>query len=162
MRVGWGVALAALGVASVTAAADVQLARRADGTAVIFNQIGSGWLVDGRAPSDAYLVERRAAPSPWDEAIRTTALRNGVDPQIVKSVMLVESNFNPRAVSRKGARGLMQLMPETARRFGVADRFDPLENLRGGVEYLAGLLRLCGGDVARRGGRPTPHPTPFL
>jgi soluble lytic murein transglycosylase-like protein len=148
MRVGWGVALAALGVASVTAAADVQLVRRADGTAVIFNQIGSGWLVDGRAPSDAYLVERRAAPSPWDEAIRTTALRNGVDPQIVKSVMLVESNFNPRAVSRKGARGLMQLMPETARRFGVADRFDPLENLRGGVEYLAGLLRLYGGDVA--------------
>jgi len=141
------VALAALAAASTTSTADVRLVRKADGSAVIFNQVGSGWLVNGRAPSDAYLAERRAAPGPWDDAIRAASLRHGVDPQIVKSVMLVESNFNPRAVSRKGARGLMQLMPETARRFGVTDRFDPLENLRGGVEYLAGLLRLFSGDV---------------
>ena len=141
------VALAALAAASTTSTADVHLVRKADGSAVIFNQVGSGWLVNGRAPSDAYLAERRAAPGPWDDAIRAASLRHGVDPQIVKSVMLVESNFNPRAVSRKGARGLMQLMPETARRFGVTDRFDPLENLRGGVEYLAGLLRLFSGDV---------------
>ena len=144
---GVGVALAALSVASTASTADVQLVRKADGSAVIFNQVGSGWLVNGRAPSDAYLAERRSAPGPWDDAIRAASLRHGVDPQIVKSVMLVESNFNPRAVSRKGARGLMQLMPETARRFGVTDRFDPLENLRGGVEYLAGLLRLFSGDV---------------
>ncbi len=114
---------------------------------MISNQIGSGWLVDGRAPSDAYLVDRRLAASPWDGAIREAAERSGVDRALVKSVMLVESNFNARAISRKGARGLMQLMPETARRFRVADRFDALENIRGGVEYLGTLLRLFSGDV---------------
>jgi hypothetical protein len=137
-------------VASVSSAvaADVHLARKADGSIVIYNQVGSGWLVNGRAPTDAYLAERRLAPGPYDDAIRHAALKNGVDPVLVKSVMLVESNFNPRAVSRRGARGLMQLMPETAHRFGVSDRFDARENIRGGVEYLAVLLRLFSGDVA--------------
>ena len=148
IRCGVRVAVAAVVAASATSAAEVQIVRKADGSTVISNQVGSGWLVNGRAPSDDYLVERRAAPGPWDDAIRATSLPRGVDPQIVKSVMLVESNFNPRAVSRKGAGGLMQLMPETARRFGVRDRFDPLENLRGGVEYLASLLKLYAGDLA--------------
>jgi len=145
---GRGVALAALVVTAGTAAADVRLARKADGSALIYNDVGSGWLVNGRAPSDRFLVERRVAPGPYDDAIHDVAARLGVDPKLVKSVMLVESNFNPRAVSRKGARGLMQLMPETARRFGVADRFDALENLRGGVENLAALLKIFSGDVA--------------
>ena len=144
---GRGVALAALVVTAGTAVADVRLGRKADGSALIYNDVGSGWLVNGRAPSDHYLVGRRVAPGPFDDAINDLAPRLGVDPKLVKSVMLVESNFNPRAVSRKGARGLMQLMPETARRFGVADRFDALENLRGGVEYLAALLKLFSGDV---------------
>ncbi len=148
IRLGGGVALAALVVTVGTAAGDVHLARKSDGSALIYNEVGSGWLVNGRAPSDRYLVDRRVAPGPWDDAIIEVAGRQGVDPKLVKSVMLVESNFNPRAISRKGARGLMQLMPETARRFGVADRFDALENLRGGVEYLATLLKLFSGDVA--------------
>lgn len=147
-RQGARVVVAALAAVSSAAAADVLLGRKADGSAVIYNQVGSGWLVNGRAPTDAYLVERRVSPGPYDEAIREAALRSGVDPKLVKTVMLVESNFNPRAVSRKGARGLMQLMPETARRFGVSDRFDALENIRGGVEYLALLLKLFPGDVA--------------
>ncbi len=134
-------------VTSATSRSDVHLVRNADGTALIFNDVGSGWLVNGRAPSDAYLVERRNAPSPYDDAIRDTAHRNGVDPVLVKSVMLVESNFNPRAVSKKGAHGLMQLMPETARRFGVTNRFEVAANIRGGVEYLAALLRLLKGDI---------------
>jgi soluble lytic murein transglycosylase-like protein len=144
-RVGAG---ASLLVAALSAPADVRLVRRADGSALISNEVGSGWLVDGCAPSDSYLAERRLAASPWDSEIREAAGRYGVDRDLVKSVMLVESNFNARAVSRKGARGLMQLMPETARRFGVKDRFDARENIRGGVEYLAALLRLFGGDVA--------------
>jgi len=148
IRCGVRVAVAAVVAASATSAAEVQIVRKADGSTVISNQVGSGWLVNGRAPSDDYLVERRAAPGPWDDAIRAASLPRGVDPQIVKSVMLVESNFNPRAVSRKGAGGLIQLMPDTARRFGVRDRFDPLENLRGGVEYLASLLKLYAGDLA--------------
>jgi soluble lytic murein transglycosylase-like protein len=144
-RVGAG---ASLLVAALSASADVRLVRKADGSALIYNQIGSGWLVEGRAPSDAYLLERRLAASRWDAAIREAAERNGVDRELVKSVMLVESNFNARAISRKGARGLMQLMPETARRFGVTDRFDALENIRGGVAYLGALLKLFSGDVA--------------
>lgn len=144
---GRGVALAALVVTAGTAAAAVRLERKADGSALIYNDVGSGWLVNGRAPSDGYLVDRRVAPGPYDDAINGHAGRVGVDPKLVKSVMLVESDFNPRAISRKGARGLMQLMPETARRFGVADRFDALENLRGGAEYLAALLKLFSGDV---------------
>lgn len=140
--------VAAVAVVSLSVeAGEVQLARKADGSAIIYNRIGSGWLVGGKEPTDAYLVERRLAPGPWDDAIRSAALRRGVDPELVKSVMLVESNFNPLAVSRKGARGLMQLMPETARRFGVSNRFEPLENIRGGVEYLDLLLKLFGGDV---------------
>jgi hypothetical protein len=146
-RLGGGVALAALVVTAGTAPADVRLERKADGSALIYNDVGSGWLVNGRAPSDGYLVDRRVAPGPYDDAIHGVAGRVGVDPKLVKSVMLVESNFNPRAISRKGARGLMQLMPETARRFGVADRFNALENLRGGVEYLSALLKLFSGDV---------------
>ncbi len=141
-------ALAAVAAVSpAVRAEDVQLGRKADGSVIIFNKVGSGWLVNGKAPTDAYLVERRTAPGPWDEAIRAAARRRGLDPKLVKSVMLVESNFDPRAVSRKGARGLMQLMPETARRFGVADRFEPIENIRGGVEYLDLLLKLYAGDV---------------
>ncbi len=147
LRQGVCVVVTALAAVSSAAAADVLLGRKADGSAIIYNQVGSGWLVNGRAPTDAYLVERRVAPGPYDEAIRKAALRTGVEPMLVKSVMLVESNFNPRAVSRKGARGLMQLMPETAKRFGVSDRFDALENIRGGVEYLALLLKLFSGDV---------------
>lgn len=133
---------------ALSASADVRLVRKADGSALIYNQIGSGWLVEDRAPSDAYLMERRLAASRWDEAIREAAERSGVDRELVKSVMLVESNFNARAISRKGARGLMQLMPETARRFGVTDRFNALENIRGGVAYLGTLLKLFSGDVA--------------
>jgi hypothetical protein len=147
IRRGLCVAFGALMVMSAASAADVHLVRKADGTALIFNEVGSGWLVNGRAPSDAYLVERRLAPAPYDDAIRETAARHGVDPRLVKSVMLVESDFNPRAVSRKGAHGLMQLMPETARRFRVANRFDASDNIRAGVEYLASLLRIFSGDV---------------
>lgn len=129
--------------------ADVKLIRRADGGAVIFNSVGSGWKVGGRAPSDAFLISRGNEATAWDEAIRVHAARQRVDPRLVKSVMLVESNFNPRAVSPKGARGLMQLMPGTARRFGVRDSFDPQENIRGGTTYLSLLLDLFDGDLVR-------------
>ena len=67
--------------------------------------------------------------------------------ELVDAVIQVESGWNPYAVSRKGAVGLMQLMPRTAVRFGVLDRFDIDENVRGGVAYLAWLLRLFHGDL---------------
>lgn len=144
-------ALAAVAVAflaPVEARGDVRLTRRGDGRAIIFNDVGSGWTVGGKSPSDDYLVSRRDASTPFDEAIGRHAGQHGVDARLVKCVMLVESNFNPRAISRKGARGLMQLMPQTARRFGVGDSFDAEENIRGGVRYLSELLQTFRGDVA--------------
>ncbi len=127
----------------------MHLLRRADGSVLLFNDVGSGWNVNGRAPSDAYLLARRNDRTPYDDAIVRHAGQEGVDPGLVRSVVLVESNFNPRAVSRKGARGLMQLMPATAARYGVRDSFDPLQNIRGGVRHLADLLTLYRGDVVR-------------
>ena len=131
------------------ALSDVKMIRRADGRAVIFNSIGSGWKIGGRAPSDADLVARRDAATAFDDVIRAHAERERVDPRLVKSVMLIESNFNPRAVSRKGARGLMQLMPGTARRYGVRNSFDPHDNIRGGTAYLSDLLGMFDGDLVR-------------
>jgi soluble lytic murein transglycosylase-like protein len=70
-----------------------------------------------------------------------------VDEAVVRAIIHAESAFNPRALSRVGAQGLMQLMPATARRFGVGDAFDAAENIRGGVQYLAWLLKRFDGNV---------------
>jgi soluble lytic murein transglycosylase-like protein len=74
--------------------------------------------------------------------ITETSSRHGVDAELVKAVIQVESNYNHRAVSRKGAMGLMQLMPGTANRYGVKQAFDPRQNVEGGVRYLRDLLDL--------------------
>ncbi|MGA2434077.1 MAG: lytic transglycosylase domain-containing protein [Bryobacteraceae bacterium] len=79
-----------------------------------------------------------------NQFIRQTADRYQLDPLMVDSVIQVESNYNPFAVSPKGARGLMQLMPETARRLAVKDSFNPWENIDGGVRYLKYLFDLFG------------------
>jgi len=71
----------------------------------------------------------------------------GVPVELVDAVIQVESGWNPYAISSKGAAGLMQLMPATAIRFGVRDRFDIEDNIRGGVAYLAYLIQLFGGDL---------------
>jgi soluble lytic murein transglycosylase-like protein len=86
------------------------------------------------------------APRDIDEAVQAIAAHESLPPQLVHSVIQVESNYNPWAVSSKGAQGLMQLMPETARRFGVANSFDPVDNIRGGTRYLKYLLDLYKGD----------------
>lgn len=131
-----------------SAPAAVHLVRSASGSAVIFNDdVGSGWRVAGHAPSDSYLVARRQAASPYDDLIDRHARRVGIDAGLVKSVMLVESNFNPRAVSKKGARGLMQLMPATAAAYGVRDPHDPEENIRAGTRHLAELLQTFRGSL---------------
>ncbi len=72
----------------------------------------------------------------YADLIGSIAAEHGVDPALVKAVIRAESNFDRRAVSRKGAQGLMQLMPGTAGRYAVANAFDPAENIRGGVRYL--------------------------
>jgi hypothetical protein len=83
-------------------------------------------------------------PATLDAAVESIAARHGLKPELLHSVIKVESNYNPFAVSPKGAQGLMQLIPETARRFGVGNAFNPLENIEGGARYLRYLIDLYG------------------
>lgn len=85
-------------------------------------------------------------PADYESIINQCALEYGVDRSLVKAVIHAESGYNPNAVSRKGARGLMQLMPKTAEHLKVADTFDPAQNIRGGVRYLRFLLDTCKGN----------------
>lgn len=80
--------------------------------------------------------------------VDSIAVQHGLQPQLVHSVIKVESDYNPNAVSPKGALGLMQLIPATARRFGVSDALNPAENIQGGVRYLAYLLDLFHNDYS--------------
>ena len=113
--------------------------------------------------------DKRPKPAALREAAEQVAWQNALPVELIHSVIKVESNYNPQAISPKGAMGLMQLVPATARRFGVSDAFDPMENLRGGARYLRYLLDLYGennyhlalaaynageGAVARYGGVP--------
>jgi hypothetical protein len=78
--------------------------------------------------------------------VEEKARRYNIDPQLINAVIRAESNWNPGAVSRKGALGLMQLMPSTASLLGVTNPFDPLENIEGGVRYLSHLIERFGGN----------------
>lgn len=82
------------------------------------------------------------------ELVSATAQRNSLDPRLLHALIAVESGYNPEAVSPKGAVGLMQLMPGTARRYGIQDPRDPLQNLQAGARYLSDLLRMFDNDVS--------------
>jgi soluble lytic murein transglycosylase-like protein len=88
-------------------------------------------------------------PTTLDEIIQDASRRNNLDRELIRSVIRTESNFRVDAVSPKGARGLMQLMPETAEQLGIVDVFDPSENVEGGARYLRQLLDRFGGDLTR-------------
>ncbi|HEV8383486.1 MAG TPA: lytic transglycosylase domain-containing protein [Candidatus Acidoferrales bacterium] len=100
-------------------------------------------------PEDLFPVTAsQALPDiPYAELIRAASQKHGVDEHLISSVITAESNFNPRAVSRKRARGLMQLMPDTARRLEVRDAFDPAQNVDGGTRYLKELLAKYGQNL---------------
>lgn len=105
--------------------------------------------------SPASLVSASSASAgrshaPWlDQVISDAAYRHRLDPALVKAVIDTESGWNPRAVSRKGAMGLMQLIPSTAQRFGVGNVFDPAQNVEGGTTYLRALLDRYNGDLTK-------------
>jgi soluble lytic murein transglycosylase-like protein len=124
---------------------------------LLANRIHSYWREDGvrvltnRVPARP---DRDSLPIPAGKgagSFRSTVLeisrRYGVDMDLVNAVIRVESNFRPEAVSPKGCLGLMQLHPDTARRFGVRDAFDPVQNIEGGVRYLEFLLDYFQGDL---------------
>jgi soluble lytic murein transglycosylase-like protein len=93
-------------------------------------------------PEDAFtpVTAKPVVAPPYRELVEASAAHYGVDADLITSVIAVESNFDPKAVSRKNARGLMQLLPETAARFGVKNIEDPQENIDAGTQYLRELL----------------------
>jgi len=92
-------------------------------------------------PEDVFGPAAAPMPrTPFDTLIATAAREHGVDEELIAAVIVAESNFDPRAVSPKNARGLMQLMPDTAKRLGVRDVFDPAQNIHAGTRYLRELL----------------------
>jgi soluble lytic murein transglycosylase-like protein len=94
-------------------------------------------------------VAAPAKPQNLNDVINTISDRHHLDPDLISSVIHAESGFNPRAVSPKGARGLMQLMPQTASKLGVANSFDPGANVEGGTRYLSELLERYNFDLIK-------------
>jgi soluble lytic murein transglycosylase-like protein len=136
------------------AEAQIYALREADGTLVLSDKpLGPSartYAVQGTSGSILTTVGS-ASPisvrsSRWDSAIEEHAAAHRVRPELVRAVIQVESAFNPRARSNKGAMGLMQLMPDTAADLGVTNAFDPEQNIRGGVAYLRQLLDKFGGN----------------
>jgi soluble lytic murein transglycosylase-like protein len=93
-----------------------------------------------------YVLPTAALIRQYSPIIETAAKTHGVDIALVHAVITAESGYNPRAVSRAGAQGIMQLMPDTARRFGVQNSFDATQNIHGGVKYLSELLTMFNGN----------------
>ncbi|GIX46156.1 MAG: hypothetical protein KatS3mg131_0367 [Candidatus Tectimicrobiota bacterium] len=117
-----------------TAAAEIVAVREASGRLVYTNVLPAPPL--SPPPRVLHLIDR-------------VARRYGMDPALLQAIVAVESGFDPAAVSPAGAQGLMQLMPATAARYGVAEPLDPLANLDGGTRYFRDLLQRFGGDVRR-------------
>ncbi len=157
------VALLLAAVLPAGAVAGVRLEVLPDGRKVI---VGDG-AKQRSSPGVRRPPRPRAAPWEMEVWIREAADRLALDPDLIRAVIQVESDFDPRATSHKGAMGLMQLMPETAASLAVRDPYDPRQNIRGGSDYLSRMLRRFGRTdlalaaynagpeaVARHGGVP--------
>jgi soluble lytic murein transglycosylase-like protein len=111
------------------------------------SSISSSHPVNAAAPLIPLATSVATPPDRLDRIVRDAAERHKVDPALVKAVISTESGWNPHAVSRKGAVGLMQLIPETAQRFGVGNPYDPAQNVEAGTTYLKSLLDRYDGDL---------------
>jgi soluble lytic murein transglycosylase-like protein len=102
-------------------------------------------------PEDVFPSRPTVAPlpdGPFAKLIHAASQKHGVDENLIHRIILVESNFNPKAVSRKSALGLMQLLPQTAAQYSVRNVFDPAQNIDGGTHYIKDLLARYHGDVS--------------
>lgn len=133
-----------------TSAAQIFIARDADGTTVL-----SGKRLDRPTQvfhvpgAPAYRTTTEGLPRHaelFEDLVQVHSQKQSLRPELVRAVIQVESGFDPRATSPKGAMGLMQLMPDTARALGVIDAYDPEENIRGGTAYLRQLLNKFGSE----------------
>jgi soluble lytic murein transglycosylase-like protein len=102
---------------------------------------------DRTASGDRYDFQLLAKATQYDAIIEHAAVSSALEPNLLRAVIVVESGFNSRAVSKRGAVGLMQLMPATASRYGVANPFDARQNVHGGARYLKFLIDRFGHDV---------------
>lgn len=135
-----------LAALTASAGAQVQLVIKRDGTKIIANvSDGAG----GHTNDWSWLARKHDRRSIYDVYIERYAAQYDVDPVLVRAIIQVESDFNPNCVSNKGARGLMQLMPETAREYGVKRVHDPEENIRAGIRHFAKMMALFRNDLRR-------------
>jgi len=109
-----------------------------------YDPVPSGPVASGERRKGRHDLSAKAR---FDQVVDRTAQAFGVESALLHAVISVESGYNPSAISAKGASGLMQLMPETALRYGVADTLDPVQNLQGGAQYLRDLLVLFNSDL---------------
>lgn len=105
------------------------------------------WMMNERKGPRIPAGLTKTSSRDYDAIIRDTASRYGIDPKLVKAIVKAESDFDAGAVSSKGARGLMQLMPETSRLMGVKDVHDPEDNVEGGIRYFSKLLKIFNWNV---------------
>ena len=124
-----------------------------DGKRVFINDSGSVSFRPAavRVPASSYRTRsgQTVTRDEIREMAREAADRHQIDPALVHAIITQESDWNPSAISRKGAQGLMQLMPATANELGVRDAFDPRQNIEGGVKHLRSLLEKYDGDLDR-------------
>jgi soluble lytic murein transglycosylase-like protein len=138
-----------LGLSVSSASAQIYVSRDEAGTIVLSDAPLAGAVSTYTVRNSSIRTTRTAAADVvglYDEVIESAAATHGVRPDLVRAVIQVESAFNPRARSHKGAMGLMQLMPGTAADLGVDNPWDPVQNINGGVAYLGSLIREFGDE----------------
>jgi soluble lytic murein transglycosylase-like protein len=132
-----------LAAATLPASAQIYAWRDASGRLVLSDRPAAAGARSYSVSTAAHVHTTRpvgTVGAAYDGLIRTHAEAHGISPDLVRAIIQIESAFNPRAVSHKGAMGLMQLMPATATEFQVSNPFDPAENIRAGVAYFRRLL----------------------
>jgi soluble lytic murein transglycosylase-like protein len=146
-----GVGALAVSTIAATGSADIFKQVDADGTISFTSRPSQGAKLYAKDRNKAAVFmpsdESPERFSRYDEHIRQAATLYQIPEELVRAVIRVESDFDPRAVSPANARGLMQLIPETAERMMVTDSFDPRQNIFGGVRYLRVLANLFNGDI---------------